>query len=170
MAGRPFFIQRPEDAVRHVNLLAKGLRKVAIAGWVGGGGCTLLAIFISRFFSIRNPHPDAVPGFQEVAGITFVTWFMALALLLFSSLYFISGWGLAHQKSWARYAAAGTFLSKILLCIWLGRGSTAAMIVFLFIASWDVYGLWVLLAKQTGQLFGSTDVAKAPAKPANLAT
>ena len=73
---------------------------------------------------------------------------MASALLVFSSLYYVSGWGLDHQKNWARYFATGTLLAKVLLCVWLGRSSLAAMILFLLIASWDFYGLWVLLSKE----------------------
>jgi hypothetical protein len=95
---------------------------------------------------------------------------MAIALLIFSSLYFVSGWGLSCQKMWARYAAAGTFVAKVLLCMWLGRATISAMIVFLLIASWDLYGLWVLLARETGQLFSSPQSSQASIKPANLVT
>ena len=52
--------------------------------------------------------------------------------------------------------AAAMFLAKVLLCVWLGRGSIGAMIVFLIVAAWDIYGLWVLLAKESGQLFSSS--------------
>lgn len=167
MATRSFFIQRPEDARRHMDLLAKGLKKVALAGWVGGAGCTALAVMVTHFLVNRGPQNNPVPGFQETSGITFVTWFMAIGLLLFSSLYFVCGWALGKQKKWARYASAATFLSKILLCVWLGRGTVAAMIVFLLIASWDFYGLWVLLSKETAQVF---QPAQAATKPANLVT
>jgi hypothetical protein len=155
MTSGSLFIQRPESALRHVNLLAKGLRKVAIAGWVGGVGCTLLAIFVTHNFGIRNPQGSTLPGYREVDGITAVTWFMAAALLFFSTLYFIGGWGLARQKAWARYFAAATFLLKFLLCVWIGRASVPSMIIFLLIAAWDIYGLWVLLSKETGLLFSS---------------
>jgi hypothetical protein len=170
MASGSFFIQRPEDAQRHVNLLAKGLKKVAVAGWVGGAGCTALAALVSHYLGIRHTESNAIPGFQELSGITLVTWFMAIALLVFSSLYYLAGWGLAHQKAWARYASAGTFLSKVLLCVWLGRGSIAAMFVFLVIASWDFYGLWVLLSKETAQFLSLRQAQQAPVKPANLVT
>lgn len=174
MASRSFFIQRHEDALRHVDQLAKGLKKIAIAGWVAGAGCTLLALLVSHFMVTRSPQPNPVPGFQEISGVTLVTWFMAIALLAFSTLYFISGWGLERRKPWSRHAAAGTFLLKAILCVWLGRGSLAAMIVFLSIAGCDLYGLWVLISDQTGQLFRSPapspETTQAPAKPANLVT
>ena len=166
-----FLIQRREDALRHVNLLAKGLKKVALAGVVGGTGCGVMAVLLGHFLvTPASPQANAVPGFHELSGITFVATFMAIALLLFSALYFISGWGLARQMGWARYTAAGTFVGKVLLCVWLGRGSVGAMIVFLLVAAWDFYGLWVLLSKETGQLFSSLDPSQPSVKPANLVT
>jgi hypothetical protein len=170
MDSGSFFIQRREDALRHVNLLTKGLKKVAIAGLVGGASCGVMAGLLGRFLMPPAPQSNPMPGFREMSGITFVAWFMALALIVFSSLYLIAGWGLSHQKSWARYTAAGTFASKVLLCVWLGRGSLGAMIVFLLVSGWDVYGLWVLLSKETGELFSSSQVSQASVKPANLVT
>jgi hypothetical protein len=166
-----FLIQRREDALRHVNLLAKGLKKVALVGVVGGAGCGVMAVLLGHFLTTpASPQANPVPGFLELSGITFVATFMAIALLLFSSLYFISGWGLAKQKGWARYTAAATFMAKVLLCVWLGRASVQTMIVFLLIASLDFYGLWVLLSKETGQLFSSLDPSQSSVKPANLVT
>lgn len=92
-----------------------------------------------------------------MSGIVFVAWFMASALLLFSTFYFIAGWSLSQRKAWARYTGATAFVFKVLLCVWLGRGSIGAMIVFLLIAGWDFYGLWVLLSKETGQIFASPE-------------
>jgi hypothetical protein len=166
-----FLIHRREDALRHLNLLAKGLRKVALVGVVGGAGCGVMAAFLGHFLvAPSSPQANAVPGFQELSGITFVAAFMATALLLFSGLYFISGWGLARQLGWARYTAAATFVAKVLLCVWLGRASVGAMIVFLLVAVLDFYGLWVLLSKETGQLFSSIDPSQPSVKPANLVT
>jgi hypothetical protein len=159
MTGSSFFVQTPEAALRHVNLLAKGLKKVAWAGLAGGVGGSALAALVSHLLVTSSPQPITTPGFREMSGITFVTWFMALALLGFSTLYLIAGWGLSNQKPWARYMAAAVFLAKILLCVWLGRGSIGAMIVFLTVAIWDIYGLWVLLAKESGQLFTSSEPA-----------
>jgi hypothetical protein len=179
MARGSFFIQNQDAAQRHVALLAKGLKKVAIAGWVGGAGCTALAALVSHFLVTGSTASNSIPGARETSSITLVTWFLALTLLFFSSLYYLSGWSLERQKSWSRYLAAGTFLAKVLLCAWLGRGSFSAMFVFLLIASWDFYGLWVLLSKQTGQFFSSPlsssktsapDASQAPVKPANLVT
>jgi hypothetical protein len=175
MASGSLFIQRPEDALRHVEMLAKGLKKVAVAGWVGGAGCAALALLVSHYLGVRHTDSNAIPGFREMSGITLVVSFMATALLVFSSLYFLSGWGLAHQKSWARYSAAATFLAKVLLCVWLGRGSLASMIIFLMIAGWDFYGLWVLVSKETAQLLSPpqtslSEAQQAPVKPANLVT
>jgi len=164
------FVQTREDALRHVTLLTKGLKKVAWAGLVGGSGCGVLAWLLGQFLVSPTPQPNAIPGARELSGISFVAWFMSIALLAFSILYFIAGWGLSRQKSWARYVAALVFLSKVLLCVWLGRGSIGAMIVFLFVASWDIYGLWVLLSKETGQLFSSSPASQANHKPANLVT
>lgn len=165
MAGGSFFVQTPESALRHVNLLAKGLKKVAWAGFAGGAGCGVIALILGRF--LITPAPSStVPGFRELSGISFVAWFMTLALLVFAALYFLAGWGLSKQKPWARYTAAAVFLSKILLCVWLGRGSFAAMIIFLVVASWDIYGLWVLLAKETGQLLDSQKLSQAFDSPA----
>jgi len=113
----PLFIQSREDALRHVNLLAKGLKKVALAGLVGGAGCSVMALLLRSFLVPPGPQPNAIPGFREMSGITFVAWFMAIALLVFSGLYFVAGWGLSHQKAWARYTAAGTFVAKVLLCV-----------------------------------------------------
>jgi hypothetical protein len=179
---RPVFIQRPEDAQRHIDLLAKGLKKVALAGWVGGAGCAFLTLFVARLLVATSGQPANVPGVHEISGITFIAAFMAAALLVFSTLYFVSGWGLSHQTVWARYTAAGTFIAKILLCVWLGRGSVGGMIVFLLIAGWDFYGLWVLLSKGTAHLFNTSESNQtssepasanskpAAAKPANLVT
>ncbi len=163
-----FFIQDRDKALRHITLLAKGLKKVAIAGWVGGAGATLLALMLSHFVISPGPQSVATPGFRELSGISFVAWFLAIAMLVFSTLYYISGWGLANQKSWARYSAAGTFMLKILLCVWLGRGTLGAMVVFLLIASCDIYGLWVLLSKQTADLLQAPQSNQARIKPANL--
>jgi hypothetical protein len=172
MSSGSFFLPSSEAALRHVNLLAKMLKKVAIAGWISGAGCTALAVFVGRFFVIMNSPQTAVgvPGAREISGITLITWFMAIALLVFSSLYYVAGWGLAQQKSWARYTAAATFTLKVLLCVWLGRGSVAAMIVFLAVAGLDLYGLWVLLSKEAGLLFGAPQSSQAAIKPANLVT
>jgi hypothetical protein len=170
MVPGSFFIQRPEDALRHVQQLAKGLKKIATAGWIGGASCTLLAALVSHFLVTGGTNPNPLPGSREISGITLVTWFMAVALLVFSSLYYVSGWGLERQKSWARIFAVGTFLAKVLLCVWLGRGSFSAMFVVLVIAIWDFYGLWVLLSKETAQLFASSNTARASVKPANLTT
>ncbi len=90
---------------------------------------------------------------------------MTIAMLVFSILYFISGWGLSQQKPWARYTAAATFIFKVLVCVWLGRGSIGAMVVFLMVAGWDVYGLWVLLSKGTAQVFSSPQVSPAFESP-----
>ncbi len=168
MTSGSFFVQTSEDALRHVNLLANGLKKVAIAGWICGAGCGAMAILLARIL-INPDHSNSAPG-HEMAGLTFVAAFMASALLVFSTLYFLSGWGLSHQLPWARYAAAGTFLAKILLCVWVGRGSFRGMIFFLMVAAWDFYGLWVLLSKETGQLLTSTEVRQPSGKPANLVT
>jgi hypothetical protein len=168
MARGSIFIQRHEDAVRHVALLAKGLKKVAMVGAVGGLGCTALAMFLTHVLIPPNAHGNAIPGAHEMSGITFVTWFMALALLFFSSLYYVAGWGLANQKGWGRYVGAAAFLLKAMLCIWLGRSSVQTMVVFLFVATWDFYGLWVLLSKETAHLFTSPEVRTATVKPADL--
>ena len=165
MATSSFFIQSPENARRHINLLATGLKKVAIAGCVGGVACTALAVLLIHFLVIRGTPANPVPGFKEMSGIVLVAWVMAVGMLLFSSLYYVCGWALSKQKPWARYAAAGTFLLKILLCVWLGRNSIAAMVLVLMIAGWDFYGLWVLLSKETAQLL---HLAPTDARPANL--
>lgn len=173
MAARSFFIHSPEDAARHVNALAAGLRKLAISGWITGAFCTILALFVSYYLTGFMNRAGATPSSRGTFGIAFLAWAMAIALLGFSTLYFVAGWGLAQKKSWARYFAAGTFLLKTLLCIWIGLNSLAAMIVFLLLAGWDLYGLWVLLAKETGQLLASPSATPAsvePVNPANLAT
>lgn len=166
MASRSFFLQRPEDALRHLNLLAKSLKKLALVGFVGGAGCSVMALLLRSFLVSPAPLPNAPPGLREMSGITLVASFMAIALLAFSALYFVSGWGLSHQKAWGRYIASGTFLVKLLLCVWLGRATFSSMFVFLLIASWDIYGLWVLLSKTTGQLFVLPQTNQTRAKPA----
>ena len=95
---------------------------------------------------------------------------MTIGLIGFSSLYLVIGWGLSHQKQWSRHAAGVVFVLKVLLCVWVGRASIGAMVVFLLIASWDLYGLWVLLSKETAQLFASPEPRQASGKPANLVT
>jgi hypothetical protein len=77
---------------------------------------------------------------------------------------------LSHRKPWARYTAAAAFLAKLLLCVWLGRISLGAMIVFLSVTGLDFYGLWVLLSKETEQLLSSPKPTQASIKPANLVT
>lgn len=163
-------VQSPEAALRHVDMLTKGLKKVAWAGMAGGLGCAVLALLVGQFLAPHTAPSSAIPGTQELSGVLLVDWFMAIALLVFSVLYLFAGWGLSHQKPWARYTAAAVFLSKVLLCVWLGRGSIGAMIVFLLVASWDLYGLWVLLSKHTGQLFTASQASPASGKPANLVT
>jgi hypothetical protein len=170
MSSGSFFIHRPEDALRHITLLTKGLRQVGIAGLVAGGVCSLLAILLSRFIITPLPQSSPVPGSHEISGVAFATWFMAIAFLVYSGLYLAARWGLARREGWARYVAAAAFLSKILLCAWLGRGSVVAMILFLLIAGCDIYGLWVLLSKETAQLFSSPETSQAGVKPANLVT
>lgn len=169
MASGSFFIQRPEDALRHLSTLTKGLKKIAIAGWLGGVACTAMAALLTHYLT-PPVQANGAPGVREISGIVVVAWFMAIALLLFSTLYFISGWGLSHQKIWGRYAASGTFLSKVALCAWLGRGSGGALITFLLIAAWDFYGLWVLLSKETGQLFTAPARQFAAIKPTSRQT
>lgn len=174
MDTRSFFVRRPEDALRHLKLLSDGLNKLALAGWITGGCCTLLALLVNHFLS-PTPLPNAPPGSQEMSGIVRIIWFMAIAMLVFSSLYFIAGRGLAERKNWARNTGAATFLLKVLLCVWLGRGTPGAMLVFLTLCTWDLYGLWVLMAKETGLLFTATattagDAEHTSAKPANLVT
>jgi hypothetical protein len=161
MTSGSFFVQNSEDALRHVNQLADGLKKVALAGWVCGVGCGAMAIMLARMLHTSG---------NGTGGLAFIAGFMAAALFIFSTLYYLSGWGLSRQLPWARYTAAGTFIAKILLCVWLGRSSVAAIIFFLMVAAWDLYGLWVLLSKETGQLFASTEVSQASGKPADLAT
>ena len=164
------FVRTREDALRHVNLLGRGLKKVAWAGLIGGLCCGVLAVLEAHFLTSPSPQPNAILGAPELSGISFIAWFMAIALLVFSILYYTAGWGLSRQKSWARYTAAATFAVKIGICVWLGRGSIAAMAVFLLVASWDFYGLWVLLSKETGHLFSSSHISQVSAKPANLVT
>jgi hypothetical protein len=170
MVARSIFIQSPEDAARHVNHLAAGLRRFAISGWISGAACTALALFISHYLTGVITRAGAAPGPGPTSGIAFLAWVMAIALLVFSTLYFIAGWGLAQKKPWSRYAAAGTFLLKTLLCIWVGLNSPAAMIIFLLLAGWDIYGLWVLMSKETGQLLSAPHATQASVNPANLAT
>lgn len=158
MASSSFFIQRSEDARRHVNQLVKGLKQVAVGSLLGGIGCGVMAVLLGRFLG---------PEVQDSFGVAFVVWFLAAAFLLFACLYFVTARGLSRQKTWARPTGIATFLGKVLLCVWLGRRSAGAMIVFLLIASWDIYGLWVLLSTETGQLFRSS---QASVKPANLVT
>jgi hypothetical protein len=155
MDSPEFFIYRPEAARRHLDLLVKALRQVAIVGWVGGAVYTILALLVSRFLGFSSFHPDNAPGSMALSGITMTTWSIAIALLLFSTLYHIAGRGLAEQQSWARYLAAITFLVKVLLCVWLGHHSVIGMIIFLGIAGLDFYGLWVLMSAETARLFVS---------------
>ena len=61
MASGSFFIQSSQDAIRHVKMLADGLKKVAVAGLVGGAGCGVMAILLGRF--LVNPSTaNDVPG------------------------------------------------------------------------------------------------------------
>jgi hypothetical protein len=175
MAGSSFslqspFIQTREDALRHVSQLAARLKKVALVGITVGVACGVMAMLLGRILVNPGAQSSTMPGFQEMSGITLVAAFMAGALIVFSSLYLLAGWGLSQHKPWARYAGAATFFAKLLLCVWLGRGSLRAMILFLLVAGLDLYGLWVLLARETGQLFASPATSQPNAKPANLVT
>jgi hypothetical protein len=173
MSARSIFIQSPEDAARHVNTLAAGLRRFAITGWISGAACVAMALFVSRYITGFINRPSVSAASQPTSSIAFLAWAMAIALLGFSTLYFIAGWGLTQKKPWSRYAAAGVFLLKTLLCIWVGLSSAAAMIAFLLLAGWDLYGLWVLLSKEAGHLLNPTHASPAsvkPVNPANLAT
>jgi len=157
MAGGSFFIQRPEAAVRHLEILTQGLKKVALAGFVSGGGCVVLALLVGRSLGAYNVHASDNPGGMAISGMSLVIWFMALALIVFSSLYLIVSWGLARRTTWSRHAASIVFVLKVLLCVWLGRTSPGVMFIFLLISTFDLYGLWVLLSKETGQLFASPE-------------
>jgi hypothetical protein len=177
MAASTFFLQRPrlhpDDARRHLGLLVRGLKNIAYVGWSSAAGCTFLALLIGRFLFTRPTQPGTVSDFQGLSAIVFVAWFMAIAMLVFSTLYFVSGFGLARQKTWAHYMASVTFMTKILLCLALGRISIRAMLVFLVISSWDFYGLWVSLSAPVAQLFsrqveGIPESTQAEAKPVNL--
>jgi hypothetical protein len=170
MADRSFFIQSSEDAQRHVTLLLKGLKSVALVALVGGAGCGVMALFLGHFLAVPSTQSNAVPGAELLSGVAFIAWSMAAVMLVFSGLYFVAGWGLSHRKPWARYTAAAAFLAKLLLCVWLGRVSLGAMIVFLCIAGLDFYGLWVLLSKETEQFLSSPKTNQASTKPANLVT
>jgi hypothetical protein len=157
----PLFIQRREDAVRHVNALAKGLKQVGMVGVASGAVCGVMAVLLGRVLNTQ-PHSSSVPGSHGMSGFTLVAVIMATALIVLSCLYLVAGWGLSLQKSWARYTAAATFTLKLVLCLWLGHVSIGAMVIFLMVSAWDIYGLWVLLSKQTGQLFSSPQVSQAP--------
>jgi hypothetical protein len=170
MAGLSFFIRSPEDAQHHLTQLLKILKSVAIGALVGGAGCGVMALLLGLVLAGPSAKSSAVPGPQLLSGISFIAWFIAAAMVLFSGLYFVAGWGLSHRKPWARYTAAAIFLAKLLLCVWLGRVSVGTMIVFLSIAGLDFYGLWVLLSKETEQLLSSPKTTQASIKPANLVT
>jgi hypothetical protein len=170
MAGPSFFIRSPEAAQRHVTQLLKILRSVAVGAIVGGAGCGIMALLLGYLMAAPSTQSNAVQGPQLLSGISFIAWFIAAAMLLFSGLYFVAGWGLSHRKPWARYTAAAIFLAKLLLCVWLGRTSVGTMIVFLSVAGLDVYGLWVLLSKETEQFLSSPKTTQANIKPANLVT
>ena len=64
MARGSLFIQRPEDALRHVTLLAKGLKKIALAGWVGGSSCAVLALLVGHYLGVRQLN-QRHPGFSR---------------------------------------------------------------------------------------------------------
>lgn len=170
MASGSFFVKSPEDALRHLTQLVQGLKKVAVAGIIGAVVCGVMAMLLSRFLAPYGHRSKATQGFPEMSAIISVVWYIALALIVFSCLYLLVGPGLAQQKPWARYAASGIFLAKVLLCAWMGRGSLRAMVVFMGISGWDFYGLWVLLSKETGQLFSSPQATQVTVKPANLVT
>jgi hypothetical protein len=168
MDSHNFFIHTPENALRHVDMLANGLAKVAILGWCGAAACSALAIFFHRLLAPSSLQTNAAPGWQQTSDVSLNAWFLAIGLFLFSSLYFVTARGLRQKKPWARYMGAAAFLLKILLCLWLGRSSVVAIVFFLSVASWDFYGLWVLLAKETGQLF--TPPNSAPMQPTQSQT
>jgi hypothetical protein len=155
MDSSTFFIQRPETARRHLDLLVKALRQVAIVGWIGGAVYTIMALLVIRFLGFTSFHPSSMPGSRELSGMTFIASSIAIGLLLFSTLYYVASRGLAQQKVWARYLAAITFLIKALICVWLGRHSILGMVIFLGIGALDFYGLWVLLSAETARLFNS---------------
>jgi len=168
--ARSLFVQSPDDALRHVNLLAKGLKQAAIAGSAGAAACGALGFMLNRFTLVHQSGSSVVLPVHEISRIVLAAWTLAIAMLVFSTLYFIAGWGLSRQKEWSRFAAAATFLLKIVLCGWFGHTSLRAALFFLLIAAWDIYGLWVLLAKETGQLLISPEPGRTAVKPANLAT
>jgi len=161
MVSGSFFIQRREDAVRHLQILSQGLKKVAQAGLVSGAGCVVLALLVGRSLGAYNVHAEDNPGGLAVSGMSLVIWLMAIALIGFSALYLIAGWGLSRRTKWARYTASIVFILKVLLCLWLGRTSLGVMFIFLLISTFDLYGLWVLLSKETEQLFTSPETTQA---------
>ncbi len=165
---RSLVLQTQDDALRHLNVLTQALKKVALAGLVGGIGCGVIASLLQRSLGNNSPQGTNSPGLPELSGITAVAGFIAVALIVFSIAYLIASWGLSRRQIWARYAAAAVFVFKVLLCVWLGRASLGSMIVFAMIASLDLYGLWVLLANEAGQLFSAAATSHAGSKPANL--
>ena len=152
----PLFVQSPEDARRHLEQLIAGLKKAGIGGLALSAVCTALAMFLTRLVS----PTAATSGLNGVGSVALVAWWMAGALAFFSVMYIVSSYGLANRKGWARYFAAGAFALKIVLCLWLGRASLAASLLLLSMVILDVYGLWILLGKETGALFAP---ASAPA-------
>lgn len=164
MARETFSIQNPADALRHLQILTQGLKRIAIPGMISGVGCAVIAVLLGRFLGSNRP------GSSDGFGLTPIAWFLAAALIVISSLYLVIAWGLAHHVKWARHAAAIVFILKIALCFWFGLASLSALVILLLFSSVDIYGLWVLLSKETGQLFSSPHASQASPKPANLVT
>jgi hypothetical protein len=164
MAQGSFFVQSREDALRHLNLLTQGLKRLAIPGLISGLGCGLMGLLLRRFLTFSPSGASGDGGFTSIA------WFLATVLVVVSIIYLILAWALARHNRWARYAAASTFALKILLCVWLGLASFSTLLILLLFSSIDVYGLWVLLSQETGLLFSSPEASQASGKPANLVT
>ena len=76
---------------------------------------------------------------------------LALVLLLFSAPGLITGWGLLKLRPWAR------ILGIVLAVI--------GLINFPIGTAVGIYGLWVLLTKETERLFNVPSTAGVPAPP-----
>lgn len=159
MDSDSFFIQRPADARLHLGRLTAGLKRLAVVGLVVAGCCGLIAILLGwQFLDLTyRPHPNDGLGILGIFGLAFLAGAATVVLVGFSALYLVLSWSLARRWKWSRYAGRVIFSLKILLSVFLGLSSPQTMIAFLVVASWDLYGLWVMLSKGTEQLFTSLE-------------
>jgi hypothetical protein len=120
----------------HVRVL--GVLYIAL-GVIGLISAALLMIGLGGVAGIISAAADSEDAAVSIPILSVVGTFLVAVLIAFSSPAIITGIGLLYFKSWARII--GIVLSAI------------ALLGFPWVTILGIYGLWVLLSRDTERLF-----------------